>query len=118
MTIKLLSILAFSLLTPAEAALAHALVLRSSPSEGTTVSGPDLMIEIRFNSRIDGKRSRLTITGPDGASVTLPLRPAASPETLSGEATGLAPGAYRLHWQTLSVDGHLTQGDVSFQVGR
>ncbi len=117
MTTKLLTFLAFLLLTGADAALAHAIVLRSSPSEGETVAGPDLAIEIHFNSRIDGKRSRLALTGPDGARVALSLR-AAPPDTLSAAAAALAPGAYRLHWQTLSVDGHLTQGDVSFRVGR
>jgi hypothetical protein len=30
----------------------------------------------------------------------------------------LAPGRYRLHWQTLSPDGHITQGDIPFAVSR
>ena len=31
---------------------------------------------------------------------------------------GLAPGSYVLRWQVLSVDGHITRGDIPFKVGR
>ena len=35
---------------------------------------------------------------------------------LAAKASGLAPGAYRLRWQVLSVDGHVSRGDVNFKV--
>jgi methionine-rich copper-binding protein CopC len=98
-------------------ALAHAIVVSSSPKSGETGVAPDLTIEVRFNSRIDGKRSRLLLVRPDGVSVPLTLLSESSDDRLSAKAHDLAPGDYRLHWQTLSVDGHLTQGDVPFRVG-
>ena len=38
------------------------------------------------------------------------------PDTLESRATGLKPGAYKLHWQVLASDGHLNRGDVNFTV--
>ncbi|TAI60323.1 copper resistance protein CopC, partial [Bradyrhizobium sp. Leo170] len=35
---------------------------------------------------------------------------------LDAEAKGLSPGAWRLRWQVLSVDGHITRGDIPFTV--
>lgn len=100
------------------AADAHAVIVNATPSPGQQVSGTEIAIEIRFNSRIDATRSNLKLTTPEGASVSLPLSGDAAADRLKAQARGLAPGAYRLHWQTLSPDGHITQGDIPFSVGR
>ena len=98
-------------------ARAHAIIVSATPANGAVIAGSELAIEIRFNARVDSRLSRLTLATPDGGSVILPLADGA-PDALQAKASGLAPGAYRLHWQTLSVDGHLTQGDISFEMGR
>ncbi len=102
----------------AGAALAHALVLASTPAPRETVSGPELKAEIRFNSRVDPARSRLTLLRPDGASVVLPLATDGPTDTLSSVIFGLTNGPHRLLWQTLSVDGHITHGEIPFDVSR
>jgi copper resistance protein C len=38
------------------------------------------------------------------------------PDTLSATGHKLAKGAYVLRWQVLSSDGHITRGEVPFQV--
>lgn len=100
----------------ARAADAHAIVLKASPLPDQKITGEEVAIEIRFNSRIDAARSHLKLFKPDGAVATLAPLDATSPDTLKAKATGLQPGAYRLHWQTLSPDGHITQGDIPFAV--
>ncbi|MEK4035118.1 copper resistance CopC family protein [Methylocystis sp. IM3] len=97
---------------------AHAIVLNSTPRPDAIVSGRELAIEIRFNSRIDAGRSHIKLFGREGAAVSLPLDESASEDMLKARATGLAPGSYRLHWQTLSPDGHISQGDIPFRVDR
>jgi methionine-rich copper-binding protein CopC len=99
-------------------ALAHAIVVASTPSAHQIVSGPELKIDIRFNSRVDVGRSRLTLARPDGASVILPLLGSGASETLTAKAPGLENGHYRLLWQTLSIDGHITHGEIPFEVKR
>ena len=104
------------------AAHAHAIIVDSAPSVNATVPGPDVDVSLRFNSRIDHDRSSLTLSrvGASAGShpVSLPLLPEDSPQFLRAHLTGLAAGAYSLRWQVLSVDGHITRGDIPFKVGR
>jgi methionine-rich copper-binding protein CopC len=54
---------------------------------------------------------------PDGSALSLPLLAAARPDTLVAKIDGLAPGSYRIRWQVLAVDGHITRGDIPFAIG-
>ena len=95
---------------------AHAIVTQSTPAADAAVTGPDVTVELRFNSRIDHLRSRLTLYLPDGGSRPLSQAPGAAPDVIAAKAAGLPPGAYRLRWQVLAVDGHITRGDIPFRV--
>jgi methionine-rich copper-binding protein CopC len=106
---------AFCLATP-HPVLAHAIVISSEPAISTSVAGPDIPVTVRFNSRIDRDRSRLDVKQPDGQVTKIPLSPNGNDDVLTGKLTGLAPGQYVLKWKALSVDGHLTRGDIPFQV--
>ena len=99
-------------------ALAHALVISSSPSAGARLAALPGQVVIRFNSRIDHARSRVTLIGPDHAQLALELAPGQQPTTLTAPppATPLVAGAWRLRWQVLAVDGHITRGDIPFTV--
>jgi copper resistance protein C len=100
----------------ASSALAHAILVAVSPAVNTTVAGPDVRIELRFNSRIDAARSRLTVVLPDQTMRPVAIGPQSSPAALSSRVAGLGAGAYKLRWQVLAVDGHITRGEVPFQV--
>ncbi len=95
---------------------AHAILLESSPALKSAVTGPDVPIKLRFNVRIDALRSRLTLIHPDGSAHTLEISKQTPADTLSAEATGLAAGTYRLRWQVLASDGHITRGEIPFTV--
>lgn len=97
-------------------AQAHAVLLQSNPPLNGQVAGPDIPIKLRFNVRIDATRSRITLVGPDGSTQTLQLGKETTAETLTSLATGLMPGAYKLRWQVLAADGHLTRGEILFTV--
>jgi len=97
-------------------AAAHAVLVESTPALKSTVSGPDVPIKLRFNVRIDGSRSRLTLVAPDGSMQTLEISQAGGPDTLAAQAKGLAPGEYRLRWQVLASDGHITRGEITFSL--
>jgi len=95
---------------------AHAILKASTPKANSTVKGPDVAFTLRFNVRIDGGRSRLQLVGPDGASSAMTLAKQDSPDTLQSQATGLKPGAYKLQWNVLASDGHMSKGEVPFTV--
>ena len=115
MTKRALTAMALSLaVTPL--VWAHAVLMEATPSANASVPGPDIAVQLRFNSRIDAARSRLSIVPPGRGVRPLPLAPQASPETLNSRLTGLASGMYLLRWQVLSADGHITRGEVPFQI--
>ncbi len=95
---------------------AHAILMDSTPKINSTVKGPDVNIDLRFNVRIDGGRSRVLLVSPDGKTSTLALAGQSTPDTLQVHATGLKPGAYKLEWKVLASDGHMSSGDIPFTV--
>jgi methionine-rich copper-binding protein CopC len=95
---------------------AHAILLEATPAANSKVAGPEIAIRLRFNSRIDAQRSRLTLILPDGSNRKLELIPQQPPDILSSQATGLSPGNYHLQWQVLATDGHITRGEFPFEV--
>ena len=99
-----------------DTAEAHAIIISSSPAPKAVVQGPDVVVKLDFNSRIDRARSILDLIGPDETSRHLPIAESSDDGTLATDAKGLAPGAWRLRWQVLSVDGHITRGDIPFTV--
>jgi copper resistance protein C len=95
---------------------AHAVLVESNPKTGSAVHGPDLPIWLRFNVRVDGSRSRFTLVSADGNSKLITPETQSKPDILTGKLTGLKPGPYRLQWQVLAADGHISQGVVNFTV--
>jgi hypothetical protein len=95
---------------------AHAILKESSPAANATVLGPDVSITLKYNVRVDSARSKVQLSHPDESVTDLPLLKQVSPDTLSSKATGLTPGAYKLQWQVLAPDGHITRGVVPFSV--
>jgi copper resistance protein C len=94
----------------------HAILKESSPAVNATVLGPDVPITLKYNVRVDSARSKIQLSRPDESVTDLPLTKQVSPDTLSSKATGLTPGAYKLQWQVLAPDGHITRGVVPFSV--
>lgn len=95
---------------------AHAILLSSTPAAKSVVDGPDLTASLKYNSRIDAKRSRLTLVDPSGAEQTLVIATQSPSEVLEAPVKGLKSGAYILRWQVLAVDGHITRGEIPFSV--
>jgi hypothetical protein len=107
------SLVALILFSPL--AFAHAILVASTPSVHATVNGPALAIDLKFNSRVDGVRSRLTLVLPTGQTQLLARVKQPAPEELAARAE-LTPGAYKLRWQAVAADGHITRGEIPFSV--
>jgi copper resistance protein C len=94
----------------------HAIVKETSPAANSTVAGPDVPISLRYNVRIDANRSKLQLLFPNNTTTDLRIEKQTSPDTLTAKATGLKPGAYKIQWQVLAPDGHITRGLIPFNV--
>ena len=95
---------------------AHALLMDSRPKVNSAVNGSEVDINLRFNVRIDGARSRIQLVAPDGTSSKLAVRVQSTPDILQTHVAGLKPGAYKLEWQVLASDGHMSRGEIPFTV--
>jgi len=104
------------MLTPATHVLAHAILMSSNPAPNATVSGEELDIALRFNSRIDATRSLLILVLPGGKTQSLAVLKSAAPELMEAKAFHLAEGSYALRWQALASDGHISRGEIPFNV--
>jgi len=104
------------LLICARPLFAHAVLVRSTPKAHEIVASGELNIELQFNSRIDAARSSLTLVLPDGQAKDLTQLPQPSPAVLGAKTARLATGSYVLRWQVLAHDGHITRGEVPFDV--
>ena len=114
---SLILVLALLLIAPAfvPPAFAHAILEASEPKSGATIAAGDVAFALTYNSRIDATRSALTLSLPDQSKSKLTVAAGATPNILTSTAH-LAPGKYLLHWQVLSLDGHITRGQIAFTV--
>ena len=96
-------------------ARAHAILEDSQPPAGGSVPAGKVTLRLRYNSRIDRARSRLTLIRADHSRDNVAIASDGPPDIIAARLD-LAPGAYVIRWQVLAVDGHITRGDVPFTV--
>ncbi len=108
-------VVAATLLLP-QLALAHAVLVDSTPRANETIHGSTLKVDLKFNSRVDAARSTVELAAADGSVKTLGLSTQTSPNEIVTHAEGLSAGKYTLRWQALASDGHITRGQIPFQV--
>jgi hypothetical protein len=93
----------------------HAILKEATPAAHSVVSGPNISIRLKFNSRIDAARSRLYLNSGSHAE-PVKISGQETQNTLLATITDVKPGEYRIHWQVLALDGHITDGEVPFTV--
>jgi len=96
---------------------AHAVLIESTPAPQSVSPGSSVAIRLRFNVRIDADRSIITVVRRDGSNWKLQTLRRSEPNTLEATAAGLPAGDYRIRWQVLAPDGHITSGEIPFSVG-
>lgn len=100
-------------------ASAHAVLVNSSPTDGSRVDTEPAAVSLTFDEAVEpipasdevisatGARvdtGRLSQSG-DGTTITLPLRP------------GLPRGSYTAVWRVVSADTHVVSGSITFGLG-
>ncbi len=94
---------------------AHAILKESIPAQGAVLQGPEITVKLKFNSRIDAVHSRMYLDNGAGPRA-IDIVKQESPDTLVGQAKQVMPGDYRVEWQVLAIDGHITRGELPFKV--
>lgn len=104
------------LLLSAPHAQAHAIILSSKPAANSQVAQGPVDILLQYNSRIDIDHSRVSLVDPAGKVTALTAAEDSPPGSLATKGATNAPGQWIIRWQVLSVDGHITRGEIPFQV--
>jgi methionine-rich copper-binding protein CopC len=97
-------------------ACAHAIVERSSPAAHAVVAPGQVMVTIDFNTRLDHARSRLSLEAPGGAVSRVALEANTPATAIGGRCELNSEGLWKLKWQVLAADGHITRGEIPFVV--
>ena len=101
---------------PPPAAQAHAIILESTPAQGSTGPSPRRLV-LRFNSRLEKSLCSVQLVGPRQRGIALLRQEAdAPPDTLAYPLPALEPGEYQARWKVMAADGHVTEGAVLFTV--
>lgn len=108
-----------SILRPAVTTLAwaHAYPASSSPEDGAAVGNPPREVVIRFTEGVELEFSRIEVKSTRGEVVSQGKVRRLASDALAVDLRPLAPGAYIVEWQVLSVDTHITDGALRFTVG-
>ncbi len=97
-------------------ASAHAIIVEAAPEVGAVQHAGTIDVRLRFNSRIDRHRSRLVVLDAVGKETPVTIDDNTAADVITAHIAGMAPGEYRLRWQVLALDGHITRGDIPFTV--
>ena len=92
------------------------MLVASSPKTDDTIAAGPLVVDLKFNSRVDGAHSVISLASTDGSEHPLPLSTQVAPDEIRTSGGTLTPGRYTLRWQALSSDGHISRGQIAFKV--
>jgi putative copper export protein/methionine-rich copper-binding protein CopC len=95
----------------------HIELIASDPAEGDTLTSELELIRLTFSGPIEEALSEIRLAGPMGLDLSLETH--ADPtmdRALLADVPPLTPGAYRVAWRTVSVDGHAVSGSFVFFV--
>lgn len=99
-------------------ALAHAIVVRTSPAQGGTAAGAIGKVEVWYDAGIRDAFVALAVVSAAGERVD--KRDAAidgsDPSHVSVGVNQLTPGKYTARYRALSADGHIVSGSWDFEI--
>lgn len=95
---------------------AHANMASSSPLSNSELADAPTEIRITYTEGIDAKLSSMTLWNADGAEIAGEVK-SDGDKTLVKSISSLPNGVYKVKWQVLSVDTHVTEGSFEFAVG-
>ncbi len=95
----------------------HTELISSDPAGGDTLTSELELIRLIFSGPVEEALSEIRLAGPMGLNLSLEARTDPTMDrTLLAAVPPLTPGAYRVAWRTVSVDGHAVSGSFVFFV--
>lgn len=102
----------FGFATPA---LAHNVLIGSTPASGASVQTGPSEVRLNFNAPVQFGADYLTVIGPDGNHWEKTENATVNGDSVSTSVAPLGPaGVYKVGYRIISADGHPVSGEVTF----
>jgi copper resistance protein C len=99
-------------------AFAHANLVSATPAANSMAMPPPIELRLKFSESIEITFTKVRVTGPDKGTIetgALKLDPNDNTVVIVPLMSPLSKGKYTVDWQALSLDGHKTKGNYSFE---
>jgi copper transport protein len=100
-------------------AFAHAQLLGTSPTNGSTLRSPPAQVVLTFGEAVQAPPTAIELYNANGQRVTTgpPQHPANRSDQVSASLPPTLKGTYIVSWRVISADTHPVQGAFTFSVG-
>lgn len=98
----------------ASPALAHNVLIGSSPEEGETLDTVPEEVVLTFNEEVLEGGNAIAVTGPDGEDHTTGDVRIDDAEAATDLGPLPEPGDYEIAYRIVSADGHVIEGELAF----
>ena len=109
----------FALAAMRTPAVAHAMLLASSPAAGAQLTGAPQTVTLTFDEAVEtslGSLRVLDASGGEHASGHV-MHPGGDAARVAAQLAGMTGGRYVVAWQVVSADSHVVSGAFAFGVG-
>ncbi len=108
----------FALIAWSGSALAHALLERTVPADGTTLSQAPQSVTLYFDAELEPVFSKLIVKNAEGVQISAGKGEivAGNSRALTAKLTAKANGVCHVYWNVVSRDGHRAEGEFRFTV--
>ncbi len=109
-----------ALVAGAPSAEAHAVLLATSPVDGSVLGNEPPQVALRFNEAVSLTPQSIQLLDAAGHPVRVgkPEHPAGKGDTAAADLTpGLHDGTYVVSWRVVSADAHVVSGAFQFSIG-
>lgn len=114
--VLLVALLVMAILLQTRAALAHVDLVSSTPSDGSTPTGPVVEIELTFSTPATLANDGVVVYDATATPVPATVDVVSDTEVLVTPVTPLEAGAYAVTWAMQAPDAHPTTGGFEFRV--
>jgi methionine-rich copper-binding protein CopC len=97
----------------------HLRLVKSVPGKDSVLAAAPTHVMLWYSQEPQARLSAITLTGPNGATVSLgPVTQCPTEkELLFAKVDGAMPaGAYKVAWRTAGSDGHVIGGEIAFRL--
>lgn len=94
----------------------HGVLIESSPSHGAILKTSPAVISLRFNATLEPSITQVSLVDVKNHTQALTITNESTVERIVATVPPLSPGVYRVTFQVLATDGHVTEGSIRFTI--